>query len=106
MASFYGGGSDVDDADEELTYWEEKYGGGTDGSSSSSAYGGGPPPSVLDGSAFLPSYNDTDKGVLVLYNMILLLLCPKVESQQKYTASITNTAVDSTSSNTEKVTTL
>lgn len=78
MTSFYrGGGSDADDG--ELTYWEEKYGGGT-GSSSSSAFGGGPPPSVLDGSAFLPTYNDTDRGALIPIN---------IESQQKCISKFT-----------------
>lgn len=66
MASYgdYGAGGTGrgSDADEELTYWEEKYGGWS-GSSSSSVYGGGPPPSVLDGSAFLMTYNNTDRGV-------------------------------------------
>lgn len=66
---------DSSGSDEELTFWEERYGGvggsssayggsgGYGGSGYGSAYGGGPPPSVLDGSAFIPAFTDTDRGV-------------------------------------------
>lgn len=36
--------------------------GSSDGIGYGGAYGGGPPPSVLDGSAFLPAWTETDRG--------------------------------------------